>query len=104
MLGGTSPCHPWVSQQGLAVGGFVHSSPTHGRLCPGHSSAGFCSTEMHLLRVEMAEKGREVFKHIPLILGAELSHWHLGIQTQLLTPSLANLCGQHELGSYQRPQ
>lgn len=54
-----------------------------------------CSTEMHLLSVGMAEKGREVFSCVLLTLGDELSHWHLGIQTQLLTPSLANLCGQN---------
>lgn len=86
-----SPCHPRVSQQGLAVGGFVQ---THRWLCPGliRSSAG---TEMHLLSVGMAEKGREVFSCVLLTLGDELSHWHLGIQTQLLTPSLANPCRQN---------
>lgn len=30
----------------------------------------FALAEMRLLGVKMAEKGREVFKHVPLFLGA----------------------------------
>lgn len=68
---GIFPCHPWVSWPWLSAGGFVHLSSMYASaLGTFLGLTAFALAEMHLLGVKMAEKGREVFKHVPLFLGA----------------------------------
>lgn len=80
VLNGIFPCHPWVSQLWLSVGGFVHTSPIHVCLSPGrvYGSDGFCSSRDALAEREDGSKsqgGVQTRSSVSWSLDISLSFW-----------------------------